>query len=180
MKLILSDFPKILTDISKCFCDEINLNSEKLNYIQLDTNNRKNINCITVKELQVTLKNVLKKIEALDVNKKIGISNFDGNHILRFRANCKNSKLRNIYFRLIHKDFFTHEKMKKYGMKESDKCPRCKMVENTQHLLYDCVHARNIWSLYNNTMTQMASEQDKVNEYDDIYKTCEQTGNTMV
>jgi hypothetical protein len=27
-------------------------------------------------------------------------------NIIKFRKNCKNPKLRNIYFRLIHNDFF--------------------------------------------------------------------------
>ena len=34
---------------------------------------RKNVNSITVKELQVTLKNALKKIDVLDVNNKVGV-----------------------------------------------------------------------------------------------------------
>ena len=73
---------------------------------------RKNIHSITVKELQVTLKNALKKIEALDVKNKLGIDNFDEENITRFRNNCKNPNLRNIYFRLIHNDFFTRVRIK--------------------------------------------------------------------
>jgi hypothetical protein len=34
---------------------------------------RKNVNSITVKELQVTLKNALKKIDVIDVNNKVGV-----------------------------------------------------------------------------------------------------------
>jgi hypothetical protein len=34
---------------------------------------RKNVNSITVKEQQVTLKNALKKIDVLDVNNKVGV-----------------------------------------------------------------------------------------------------------
>jgi hypothetical protein len=73
---------------------------------------RNNLNTITVKELQVTQKNAMKKIDILDVKNKVGIDNIDEDNITRFRSNCKNPKLRNIYFRLIHNDFFTHVRMK--------------------------------------------------------------------
>ena len=91
-------------------------NNENMNYMLIATNTWKNFNCITVKELHVTLKNALKKIEVLGLRNKLGIENFDKDKITRFRSNCKNSKLRNIYFRLIHNDFFTHVRMKKYKM----------------------------------------------------------------
>jgi hypothetical protein len=46
-----------------------------------------------LKELQVTLKNALMKIDVLDFKKKLGIDNFDEENITRFRSNCKNPKL---------------------------------------------------------------------------------------
>jgi hypothetical protein len=52
-------------------------------------NNRKNVNTITVKELQVTLKNAVKKIEVLDFNSKLGIDRFDEGGITRFHKNVK-------------------------------------------------------------------------------------------
>jgi hypothetical protein len=49
---------------------EINSDSEDMKYMLIAPNNRKNIYFITVKELQVTLKNALKQTEALDVKNK--------------------------------------------------------------------------------------------------------------
>jgi hypothetical protein len=117
-------------------------------------NTRKNICSITVKELQVTLKNALKKIEVLDVRNKVGIDNFDEDNITKFRSICKNLNLRNIFFRLIHNDFFTHIRMKKYKMTATDKCSRCSMTETSRHLLYDYVHVKNIWCLFNSLVNQ--------------------------
>ena len=51
MQTILSPFPKILIDISKCFCEDINSNSEKINYMMIAPNTRKD--SIIVKEMQV-------------------------------------------------------------------------------------------------------------------------------
>jgi hypothetical protein len=76
-------------------------------------NLRKNVSHITVKELQVTLKTALKKTEELDFKNKLMIEEFDEENVIKFRKNCKNPKLRNIYFRLIHNDFFTRVRMKK-------------------------------------------------------------------
>ena len=180
MLTILTAFPKTLKDISKCFCEDINSNSEKLNYMLIAPDTRKDINSIIVKELQVTLKTALKKIEALDFNKKLGIEKFEEENIMRFRINCKNSKLRNIYFRLIHNDFFTHVRMKKYKMTEEDLCPRCRMTETSKHLLWECAHVRNIWSIFNNLMTQTNNDQETVNKYEDIFKTCINPGLCMI
>ncbi len=90
MKIILSSFPEALLNISKCFIEGINVDDERLHYVLIAPNNRKNVNTITVKELQVTLKNALKKIEVLDFNSKLGVDSFEEDGITRFRSNCKN------------------------------------------------------------------------------------------
>jgi hypothetical protein len=121
MKIIISTFPETLINIAKCYNEEINTDNDDMKYMLIAPNTRKIICSITVKELQVTLKNALKKIEVLDVRNKVGIDNFDEDNITKFRSNCKNPKLRNIYFRLIHNDFFTHVRMKKYKITVTDK-----------------------------------------------------------
>ena len=180
MRSIISAFPKILIDISKCFCEDINSNSEKIEYMLIAPNTRKNINTIVVKELQVTLKNALKKIEAQDFKNKLGIDNFDEQNITRFRDNCKNPKLRNIYFRLIHNDFFTHVRMKKYKMTEDDHCPRCGQTENTKHLLWECTHVQNIWKLYNNLMAKLQLNNELVDSFKNIFETGQTQGACLV
>jgi hypothetical protein len=119
------------------FIEGINLNDEMLHYVLIAPNNRKNVSCITVKELQVKLKNALKKSEVLDFNSKLGINSFNKDGITRLWSNCKNYELRNIYFRLICNDFFTHVRMKKYKMTQTDECPRCGLIETAKHLLWE-------------------------------------------
>jgi hypothetical protein len=146
VKIIISTFPETLVNISKCHNGDINSDNEDMKYMLIAPRTRKDVNSITVKELQVTSKNALKKIEVLDVKNKLSVDNFDEENILSFRSNCENPKLRNIYFRLIHNDFFTRVRMKKYKMTVTDECPRCSMTENSKHFLWECVHVRNIWS----------------------------------
>ncbi len=168
MKLVLSSLPLDLINIAKCYNKDINNYHEDLKYILVSPETRKNIRTINVKELQTTLKIALKKTESLDVKLKLGINSYDDENITRFRKSVKNSKLRNIYFRLIHNDFFTMERMKKYKMTNNDQCTRCGQTENTRHLLWECFDANKIWKLYNSEISELTNENSPVTKYEDI------------
>ena len=155
MKFIISAMPKILIHITQSYNEEINQDNGTLTHIMIAPNVRKVISSVTVKELQITLKNAMNRIEDFDANKKLGITSFKEEFIIEFRERCKNSKLRNIYFRLIHNDFFTKVKLKKFKMILSDKCERCEEVETTNHLLWGCRQAKNIWTIYNRVMINL-------------------------
>ena len=94
---------------------------------------------------------------------------YNNNGIVRFREQCKNVKLRSIFFRLIHNDFFTHERMKRYKMTNDDKCPRCGNIETSEHLLFECVHALKIWSFFNTVMKGLNNKDDQVTKYDEVF-----------
>ena len=165
MKNIMATFPSNLIEIAKCFIDGINEENDEIKFLLINNNLRKPINEITTKELQDTLKKVLKKVEVTDFNTKLGVTNFEEDNISKLRRSCKNPKLRNIYFRLIHNDFYTHVRMFKNKMTETDKCPRCNQTETTKHLLWECIHVKNIWNCYNQII-----QDESVNSYDDVFK----------
>jgi exonuclease III len=169
MKIILSYIPENLKNISSCYNEDINTDNDELQSMLITKDERIRITDLTVKQLQNLLKKALNKTESLDVKNKLQINNFDNENIMNFRSTCKNAKLRNIYFRLIHNDFFTHSRMKRYKMTTSDKCPRCEETETTKHLLWECNHVKNIWRLYNIFLNQLNLESEKVLIYDDIY-----------
>jgi hypothetical protein len=146
MRMILSSFPESLIKISKYYNDEINSNSEEMKYTQIAPEVRKDVTVITAKELQVVLKNALGKIESLIVNIKLGIENYDEENISKFRIYCKNPKLRNKYFRQIHNDFYTRVRMKKFGMMNTDKCPRCGEVR-PQNICFGNVHTQETFGI---------------------------------
>jgi hypothetical protein len=164
MKIILSVFPVTLIEIAKCYIEDINDDSNEVKFLKIINNVYKPIEDVSTKEIQNILKTVLKKVEEINFDQKLGTSNFEEENIIRFRNTCKNVKLRSIFHRLIHNDFFTHVKMKKYKMTETDKCPRCNEPETTKHLLWECVHSRNIWNIYNQLILD-----ENVNSYDDVY-----------
>jgi hypothetical protein len=151
-----------------------------MKYMQIAPGIRKDITIITAKELQVLLKNALGRIESLNVNNKLGIQNYDEENILKFRTNCKNSKLRNIYFRLIHNDFYTRVRMKKFGMTNNEDCPRCGEIETSEHLLWNCAHVKNIWSLFNQIMCQVSLHNECVTLYEDVFRVGSHPANCMI
>lgn len=174
IKLTLNAIPKYLIEIAKCAQNDLNDEGQynEMKFLQLEKNVRKDVQTITTKELQQTLKIVTKKIESLNIAERTNIELFDKDNIIQTRNNCKNAKLRNIYFRLIHNDFFTRERMKKYKMVESETCVRCSENETSKHLLWECGQVQVIWNIFNTFMTTTGNIRDKVNSYDDIFKAC--------
>jgi hypothetical protein len=180
MKLVLNSFPKNLVLIAKCFNENINEESSSLKYIKIANGNRILTETITVKEFQITLKNALGKLDTLDCNNKLGIENFDMTNLTIFRKNCTNAKLRNIYFRLIHNDFFTHSRMKRYKMTTTDNCPRCGQVETTPHLLWECCQSKRIWEAYNEFMIISGNPCEIVKDYKGIYEVGKTKSSTLI
>jgi hypothetical protein len=168
MKIIINSIPKNLVEIVNNY-DEYTINDCMMKTINLSQNNRKIINNITTKELQITLKKSLNKCELLNIQTKNRLTMYNNNGIVRFREQCKNVKLRSIFFRLIHNDFFTHERMKRYKMTNDDKCPRCGNIETSEHLLFECVHALKIWSFFNTVMKGLNNKDDQVTKYDEVF-----------
>ena len=169
MKMILNAFPKNLLEFLERINQDTDCN-ESMKVISLNNKLSKDVSKITTKELQKILKTALGKIEDVDFNHKLGITNFDDDNITNFRIKCKNIKLRSIFFRLIHNDFFTRERLKKYKMVECDKCVRCGSLENTKHLMWECSQVKNIWKLFNKVLGKIQSSGESVFEYEDIYK----------
>jgi hypothetical protein len=168
LEMVLNCFPKHFNEIANCF-------DEDMNYPNSDLKKILNVNKIwipaeqvTTKELQVLLKISFDKITENDFENRLGIT-YDTENLKRFRVQCKNAKLRNIYYRMVNKDFFTYERMKKFKMSENDKCPRCDNVETTKHLLWECSESENIWKIYNNMLTQIKLNNLIVRKYDDLY-----------
>jgi hypothetical protein len=171
LESIINAFPKYYRNVANSFDDDAQMNNKNnlTHFLKVDQTWTP-IEIITTKELQLILKNALKKITKVDFQQKLNIEN-DVIDIIQLRNDCKNAKLRNIYFRLIHNDFFTYERMFKYKMTDTEKCPRCDSTENTKHLLWECPESRKIWEVYNEMLSSVNLPNLKINQYADIYRT---------
>jgi hypothetical protein len=179
MNLIVGAFPKNIIEIANNYNEYTDSNCI-LSNMQTSNISRTDVSDVTAKQLQFLLKKALKKIDVVDVKKKNCLTEFNDSNILAFRKQCNNVKLRNIYFRLIHNDFFSREKMKRFNMIPDDKCDRCLSVETSKHLLFECVHSSKIWSFYNSIMRFLKNEQDCVINYEDIFKIGPNMANNVV
>ncbi len=106
----------------------------------------------------------------VDYNKKLGI-NFDKNSIIEVRGSVSNVKLRNVFFRLKNKDFFTRERMVKFKMMVDNKCERCGgvEVEDVKHLLWECRETRKMWESLNTVLGEIGLNKFTMKEFNDIY-----------
>jgi len=171
LEMFINVFPKYYRDVANSFDENINTRQENITHILSEEGLWIDIEEITTKELQWLLKHAMNRTKAANFSSRIKIEIGEEINIMQFRMDCKNPQLRNIHFRLLHNDFYTHERMFKYKMTNSPKCPRCNNIETTQHLLWECRDSKIIWNLYNEILRKVNLQNMTVESYKDIYKT---------
>jgi hypothetical protein len=144
LETVINAFPKYFQDAANSFDENINSSEENMTHL-LDTKaNWVPISVIKTYQLQLILKEVLSKTECINLEKNLPKDIIEQIDFLKLRQNCKNPKLRNMYFRLVHNDFYTYEKMFKYKMTETPNCPRCNLIETSKHMLWECKDSKII------------------------------------
>ena len=58
-----------------------------------------------------------------------------------------NVKLKGILLRALHGDIYSGTRLKKFGMTDTDNCPRCTLPESIQHQLFECSYVRKLWDI---------------------------------
>ena len=73
-----------------------------------------------------------------------------------YHANYKDTYLKYIQFRTLHKRFYTNEKLYKMGMKASALCTFCDDEnDSVEHMLIECNVVRELWSEVRNWIVEM-------------------------
>jgi hypothetical protein len=96
------------------------------------------------------------------------ISSFDTDCIIKVRKQISIVKLRNIFYRLIHNDFFTRSKMLKLKMTDSAECERCGADETAKHLLLECSFSQLAWKNLNSILEEKKLGLGKIDSCDKI------------
>ena len=169
LRMVLKAFPAGLVELASNFNEDNNADINAGYIIMGENKNWLDLNKITTKELQSILKINMGKVSSQDHTTKLGINEFNKDHILKFRHKCKNIKLRHVFYRLISGDIFSKERMYRFGMINNDTCERCQQIESSRHLLWDCIESKNIWDLFNIWIVNNNPTSNSVNEYQDIY-----------
>jgi hypothetical protein len=169
IKFIRKSFPSNLLDIAENFNRSINDEKSAMTHFYSGNDLFIPVEEVTVKQLQSRLKIALKKVTTTDYGEKIGENFFDSAEIAIVRKQVKNVKLRNIFYRLINKDFFDRVKLTKYKIVENVNCERCKGVEDYEHLFWGCRWSKLAWVNYNIVISNMGLKEGYINSYKDIY-----------
>jgi hypothetical protein len=169
LESVISAFPKYFRNAANSFNENINRREENLTHVLKIDKTWLPIHNVTTRDLQWILKEALNRITKTDFEMKTEISNEIINPI-ELRKVCKNAKSRNIYFRMIHNDFFTYKKMFKYKMTTNPNCPRCDHIETSKHLLWECLETVKVWKSYNDILKQINLEKMMLSKYEDLYR----------
>ena len=172
MESLIRVFPKYYRDAANSFNENINVRQNNITHFLSVDMNWIPIKEITTRDLQWILKNALNRLSVIKLKDNVGLEIEKNEEIdfVQFRKNCRNPQLRNIYFRLIHNDFYTYERMYKFKMTPNPYCPRCGEVETTKHLLWECNESQKIWKIYNEILNKAKLHENCVINYSDIYK----------
>jgi hypothetical protein len=110
-----------------------------------------------------------RKTSKAEFERKMEISSFDTDRILKVRKQISNVKLRNIFYRLIHNDFFTRSKMFKLKMTDSAECERCGAEETVKYLLWECSFSQLAWKNFHTILEEKNFELDNIVSYETIF-----------
>jgi exonuclease III len=168
---ILKSFSSTTIEIASQYDENVNdYNSNNVWFLD-EQHELKEAGSLQVRDLQKMIKLALNKVEILNINTKNNLTNFefDVNHITRFRKQCRNTKLRSIFHRLINKDFFHAVKLDRFKITNSTACQRCQKTEDNLHLLYQCKSSLEMWACYNKVIKSNNSLAKMVKNYEDIF-----------
>jgi hypothetical protein len=166
---VISAFPLELIEIASA-CDENQLNSnQNWSHIMINTGVWLDFWKMSTKDWQPVLKTSFKKTERLDFEHRLGTTLYDPCQIAKFREQCKNVKLRHIYYRLISRDFYTKERMFRFNMSRNNECERCGLLESYRHLMWECIESRRVWDCFNSYILSLNGSINLVNRYEDVY-----------
>ena len=102
----------------------------------------KPLSCVTSKEIRL---NRASKVPGGQL--KIGVT------LSEAEIRCWGSKLagltstrhKNTLLRVVHGEVYTQSKLHRFGMSDTDKCPRCNDSEDLKHKFVDCQYVERIW-----------------------------------
>ena len=101
---------------------------------------------------------------------RLGFGTYDKDQILLFRTQCKNIKLRHIYYRLVTRDFYIKERMLRFGMSIDDACSRCGLKETYRHLFWECEESNRVWKSFNEYIRTIGLHECEVKGYEDVFR----------
>ena len=124
----------------------LNLNQELDSvYKSIIINGRvKNLSKCTSKEIR---ENCYIKAPIQDLKLGLALDLQESNTWYHRISKLTSTKHKNTLLRLIHGEFYTKEKLHRFGLVDSNLCPRCDQIETLRHKFFECEYIRRIWEV---------------------------------
>jgi hypothetical protein len=71
---------------------------------------------------------------------------------------------------LVTRDFYTKERMLRFGMSIDDACSRCGLKETYRHLFWECEESKKVWNSFNEYIRIMGLQECEVKGYEDVFR----------
>ena len=68
------------------------------------------------------------------------------------------TKHKNTLLRLIHGEFYTKEKLHRFGLIENNTCPRCDQIETLNHKFFNCDYTSRIWENFSRKALSLTTD----------------------
>jgi hypothetical protein len=104
----------------------------------------KELSACKSKELRLSL---CSRNQLTDFKIGISLSILDSRTFFHRIAKLTSTQHKALLLRIVHGDIYTKEKLHKYGLSESNACPRCFQTETLQHKFATCDYVKRIWQV---------------------------------
>ena len=71
---------------------------------------------------------------------------------------------KNLLMKIAHGDIYTREKLLRFGMTDTDSCPRCQATEGLKHKFVDCDYIQRIWRCSIPYLVKLSSHIDPLTD----------------
>jgi 7-cyano-7-deazaguanine synthase in queuosine biosynthesis len=126
-----------MIEIAASYDENVNIDSWVITHILIKGEKWKELDKVTTKAMQSTLKVALNKLYSQNFNIRLGTTDYYKEFIGRVKKQYKNVKLMYICFRLVSK----------HKMVNCDKFSRCGEVQSYRSLLWECGEARKTFKV---------------------------------
>ena len=76
---------------------------------------------------------------------------------------------RNALLKCVHGEVYTKEKLHRFGLIDSDQCPRCNQIDTLRHKIFECVYTKKIWEQVRKIDRRLISDQPTIDTVTDRY-----------
>ena len=120
----------------------------------------KSISSCTSKELRENLSDL-----APITQFKIGmtLSNSEAINFGNRLSKITNVRHKSVILRIAHGDIYTKDKLSRYGLADSNACPRCGELEDLRHKFIECAYVKQIWR-HLLPVTNVLTTSNQINE----------------